>query len=118
VRLLEPGSPVHQAAEQRPGRCRTAGWPRRGRGRRGRAQVTGVGHDDHELAPEAGPQVRGPVGVGLDGDDPSTDLEQRERQSAQTGPDVEDEVAGADSRVSDEPRGPPRIEFVPSPRPP
>ena len=117
MRLDEPGPLVHEPVEQGAGDAeRRVGHDVERAARQ--PQVACVGRDDDELAPEAGAQVRGPAGVRFDGDDPRPDLEERRREGPEPGTDVEDEVAGADPGVSDEPLGPPWIELVPSPRPP
>ena len=62
--------------------------------------------------------MRGPSGMGLDRDDPRPDLDQRAGQGTEAGSDIDDEIAVADPRVSDEALGPPGIELVPPPRSP
>jgi hypothetical protein len=55
--------------------------------------------------------------VQLDRDDPGARPDQGRGERAVARPDVEDEFAGADPGLRDDPRGPLMIEPVPSPGP-
>lgn len=79
-------------------------------------QVACVGlHDDDPTDVLA--EMTGPVRMGLDGDDVRPGVEERSRQRTVAGTDVEDEVAGTDRCLSDEPSCVRRVELVPSPVP-
>jgi hypothetical protein len=72
--------------------------------------------DDRDLrAGEARPEEGRPSVVTLDGDDDRAGAEQRGRQRARAGADVEDELSGSDRRVGHERRRPALIEAVPPP---
>ena len=115
---------LHQPA---PGRDEPAEQPDAGGERRvgndaertaWQSQVGGVGADDaHAPVGEPLPEGREPARVQLDGDHPRTGGEERRGDDTAAGADVEDEVAGSDSGVSDQPPRVARVEAVPSPEP-
>ena len=80
-------------------------------------QVGCVGADDHHRAAELGAQSRSPKRVSLDGDDPGTEADERARQGAVAGADVDDEIAAPDPGRGDELFSPARLESVPAPLP-
>ncbi len=59
----------------------------------GQAQLSGVDAYDCELAPEAFPEVGGPAGMGLDGDDSVAGDEEGRGERAVSGADVEHQAA-------------------------
>jgi hypothetical protein len=110
----QPGPGLEQPTQERCGQpegrvgdhvVRLAGEPER----------AGIGLDHDDRVAESPAQVRGAARMGLDGDDAGAGLEQRPGERAPAGADVQDEVAGTDAGVSDEPVGPARVELVPSP---
>jgi hypothetical protein len=80
-----------------------------------KSQVGSVGFHDHDVFSELRTKVRRSSGMQLDRDDASAGLDEWARERAPAGPDVDDEIAGADSRVSDELLRPAGIELMPSP---
>jgi hypothetical protein len=79
------------------------------------AEVGRVGFDDNDVAAELRAQVRRSAGMQLDRDHACAGLDEWARERAPTGPDIDDEIAGAEPRVSDEPLSPSGIELMPSP---
>lgn len=83
----------------------------------GQAEVPGVGLDHHDGVPEPLAKELRPPGMGLDGDDPRTGIDQWSRDRTVAGTDVHDPRTGADPCITDEPLRPPGIELVPAPPP-
>jgi len=82
------------------------------------AEVGGVGLHDHDPTIEPLAQALRAARMGLDRDDARAHVEERGRDRAGAGADVEDGGAGPQSRVSDEPTRPRGVELVPAPPPP
>lgn len=79
----------------------------------GEPQVAGIGHhDDDRLALEAFPELEGASFVQLDGDDAGSCSQQRRREGARAGADVEDESSRTDGGVLHEASRPALIESV------
>jgi hypothetical protein len=77
-------------------------------GSSGQPQAPDVGaHDRHRRPGEALAQQRQATWVELDRDHPCARGHEMGGQRSGAGPDVEDEVAGRDASVSDDPLGPP-----------
>lgn len=83
----------------------------------GETEIRRIGLHDRDMTRKAGAQVIGATWVPFDGDHRSAGSDERRRNGAASGADVEDEVARSDPRVSDEPTRPSRIELVPTPLP-
>ena len=79
------------------------------------AEVTGVGPHDDDAVAEPTSEVAGAGGMRLDSDDPHATRDERSRERAVTGADVDHERVGREGGVSDELGGPTRFELVPSP---
>ena len=84
-------------------------------GRRGRRRSRASASTTVRSRPNRVAQVRGPTGVGLDGDHPGAGREQRRGRARRAGADIEDQVTAADAGVADESLSPAGIELVPSP---
>jgi hypothetical protein len=87
-------------------------------GSAGEPEVAGVGLHHGQRSSEAPPQVLGTTGVTFDGDHPCARCQQWRGERAETGADVEDEIAPTDARLADDAFSPGGIEPVPTPRPP
>ncbi len=78
-------------------------------------EVGGVGFHDDDVVAELRAKVGRSAGMQLDRDHACAGLDERASERAPTGPDVDDEIAGAEPRVSDELLRPAGIELMPSP---
>ena len=80
-------------------------------------EVAGVGLNNGDRATsEPLPELPGPHGMKLHGDDPGPGCDQLRRESARSGANIENKVARLDIGVGDDRSGPALIEPVPSPR--
>ena len=70
---------------------------------------------DHDAAAESLTQALRAIGMRFDRDDTRARVEERARDRAGAGADVEDGGTGRESCVSDEPLRPPSVELVPAP---
>lgn len=81
------------------------------------AEVTGIGlHDDDGVA-EALSEEPGALRMRLDRDHPQSSRHQGSGHRSRPGPDVDDDGAGPEGCLSDEPIRPPVVQLVPPPRP-
>ena len=81
------------------------------------AEVGGIGLHHNDARPEPLPKHARACWVGFDRDDARTRVDQRGRDRAGTGADVEDDGAGREPSLSDEPPRPLGVELVPAPTP-
>ncbi|HMK12109.1 MAG TPA: hypothetical protein VK461_11045 [Acidimicrobiales bacterium] len=116
MRGLQVAAALHEARDQRVGDAE--GWVGDDVERAPRQPEVGcIGFDDDDVVPEVPAQMCCAPGMELDRDDPSAGLDQRARERAPSRTDVDDEVAGPDTGVSDELLRPAGIELMPSPCP-
>jgi hypothetical protein len=81
-----------------------------------KSEVGGVGNDDRDrLVPKPALQVPGPGDMELDRDDTRAGVQQRRREGAATGADVDDQITRAYASSMDEPQRRVIGELVPSP---
>lgn len=82
-----------------------------------KAEVTGIDlNNGHGAISKPLPEVSGPDMVKFHGNDFGPSCDQRCRECARAGTDVENEVSGPDTGVGDDRVGPTLIEPVPSPQ--
>jgi hypothetical protein len=115
----EPAAAAHEAPDQRGGDAeRRVGHHPERPPREPQVDRVYLHHRDRSTR-EPIAQLLSAAGVELEGDNARAEIDQRERQPAGPGTDVEDEIAGSDSCRNDKVTSPVVIELMPSPaRPP
>jgi hypothetical protein len=93
VGAQEPATGLEQPAQE--GAADAERWVRHDVERTARqSQIAGIGSGDHDRLPKAGPEVGGPAGMGLYGDDTRTSRDQGCGEGPVAGTDVQHPVTG------------------------